>query len=395
MEGAAQAAPSDPESVALRRQALALTYNLDREQAVALLTQAIASHPDDPANHLALASVVWSQLLFRRGSITIDEYLGPPSNSDLARTPPPADVTSVFRTSVAKALELAERRLKTHPNDPEALFHAGLAVGREAAFVATEEGKVGGAFRAAKRAYDTHERVLELDPSRKEAGLIVGTYRYIVATLGLFKRWLAYMVGFGGDRAVAMRLLEECAAHPSDLQAEAQFALLVTYSRENRHDDVLRVLKGLREQFPRNRLLWIETGATLIRANRPAEALPWLNDGWAMLARDTRPRAFGEEATWRYKRGLAFAMLGRGAEARAEADAGAALQASRWVKGRLAAVSGRVEDLAGNRAAALQAYRRAVELCKAGNDPLGVEDAERWIDKPFRGTSVAPGRQYQ
>jgi tetratricopeptide (TPR) repeat protein len=203
------------------------------------------------------------------------------------------------------------------------------------------------------------------------------------------------MVGFGGDRAVAMRLLEECAAHPSDLQAEAQFALLVTYSRENRHDDVLRVLKGLREQFPRNRLLWIETGATLIRANRPAEALPWLNDGWAMLARDTRPRAFGEEATWRYKRGLAFAMLGRGAEARAEADAGAALQASRWVKGRLAAVSGRVEDLAGNRAAALQAYRRAVELCKAGNDPLGVEDAERWIDKPFRGTSVAPGRQYQ
>ena len=55
-------------------------------------------------------------------------------------------------------------------------------------------------FRAARRAYDEHERVLDLDPSRKDAGLIVGTYRYLVSTLSLPMRMMAYVAGFGGGR---------------------------------------------------------------------------------------------------------------------------------------------------------------------------------------------------
>ena len=37
-------------------------------------------------------------------------------------------------------------------------------------------------------------------PQRVDAGLIVGTYRYLVASLVLPARWLAYMAGFGGDK---------------------------------------------------------------------------------------------------------------------------------------------------------------------------------------------------
>ena len=63
-----------------------------------------------------------------------------------------------------------------------------------------------GAFRSAREAYDEHEQVLALEPHRKDAGLIVGTYRYIVATLSLPLRWVAYVAGFGGDRERGMRL---------------------------------------------------------------------------------------------------------------------------------------------------------------------------------------------
>ena len=67
-------------------------------------------------------------------------------------------------------------------------------------------------FRSARRAYDEHERVLALDPSRKDAGLIVGTYRYVVSTLSLPMRMMAYVAGFGGGRDAASGMIEAAAA---------------------------------------------------------------------------------------------------------------------------------------------------------------------------------------
>jgi hypothetical protein len=47
--------------------------------------------------------------------------------------------------------------------------------------------------------------VLSLDPTRKDAGLTVGTYRYIVSTLSVPLRLMAYVAGFGGGRSAASR----------------------------------------------------------------------------------------------------------------------------------------------------------------------------------------------
>ena len=67
-------------------------------------------------------------------------------------------------------------------------------------------------FKAARRAYDEHEKVLLLDGSRKDAGLVVGTYRYVVSTLSLPLRMMAYVVGFGGGRERGIATLQETAA---------------------------------------------------------------------------------------------------------------------------------------------------------------------------------------
>jgi tetratricopeptide (TPR) repeat protein len=234
--------------------------------------------------------------------------------------------------------------------------------------------------------------VMALDARRKDAGLVVGTYRYLVAALSLLERWVAYLAGFGGNKALALRMLEDCADYPSDAQAEARFALLVIYSRENRFDDVLRVLETLRTAYPRNRLLWLETGATMLRAGRPAEALTWIDDGLARLTRDTRTRAFGEESMWYYKRATALTTLGRGSDARADVGKAAALPCQVWVRGRIFTALGHIEDLAGRRSAARAAYARAVELGESVNDDPGVQDARQGLDHPYRGTSAPPTR---
>src|SRR5205814_5056382 len=161
---------------------------------------------------------------------------------------------------------------------------------------ATVEGRVLGSLGPARRAYHEHERVLALDPARKDAGLIVGLYRYAVAALPAPLRLMARLAGFGGGRERGLRMVEEAARYPSDVQSNALFTLILMYNREARYDDALRVIGELQRRYPRNRLLWLEAGHTALRAGRPADAKAALEEGLARLSRDGRPRAAGEDA---------------------------------------------------------------------------------------------------
>ena len=83
-------------------------------------------------------------------------------------------------------------------------IYGGAGLGYLASYIGTIDGKVFGAMKAARRAYSEHEKVLEIDPKRHDAGLVVGTYRYVVATLPLPVRLMAYLVGFGGGTNVGL-----------------------------------------------------------------------------------------------------------------------------------------------------------------------------------------------
>ena len=302
----------------LRSQAFTQAYSLDYADAVSSFDKALALEPNDSATHRARATATWLHIIFRRGSITVDQYLGGASTSDLKLEKPPAADDETFRQHLTRALELAERRLTANPKDVNALYDVGAAVGLQASYAATVEGRVGGAFRAARRAYDLHERVMALDPSRKDAGLIVGTYRYVVATLSLPVRWAAYLAGFGGDKSKGLHMIEEAARYPGDTQVDARFALMLLYNREARFDEALGVVRELMSRFPRNRVLRLEAGATAIRGRQYSEADRLLTAGIDSLPADSRPRAFGEDAMWFYKRGVARLALRRIEPARAD-----------------------------------------------------------------------------
>src|SRR5262249_61013705 len=127
------------------------------------------------------------------------------------RTPPPPGVAAAFNDALERALALARARVAADPHDAAAHFELGAAIGQRASYMATVEGSAMSAFRAARGAYDEHEQVLRLDASRKDAGLIVGTYRYIVASLSMPLRWMAYVAGFAGGREQGLQLVEGAA----------------------------------------------------------------------------------------------------------------------------------------------------------------------------------------
>jgi tetratricopeptide (TPR) repeat protein len=359
--------------MALRARGRELGYNLDHQEALAAFKEAIAADPDDPAPYRLLAAATWITVLFEQGIITVDDYLGQ-ARANISRSAPSAALDTTFHTALQQAVTLSERRLADHPADADAHYQAGAAYGFHASYTATVEGRVLGSLGAARRAYREHERVLELDPQRKDAGMIVGMYRYGVAALPAPLRLMAHLVGFGGGRERGLRMVEDAARYPSDVQPNALFTLIVMYNREARYDDALRVIGELQRRYPRNRLLWLEAGNTALRAGRPADAKAALEEGLARLSHDKRPRAAGEDARWHGAYGTALVALKDVQPAERELRASIAGAGRDWVRGRAHKELGKLADLAGDRTRALDEYRLADRLCRQDRDSVCTDE---------------------
>jgi len=371
------AARANPASDALRARASTHLYDLDHAEALTEFRQAVAADPQDAAAYRGLATSLWLSITFTRGNMTVDDYIGRVTRPTGPPTPPPPQTSAAYKETIDKAIALARQRIAANPNDADAHYQLGAAIGLRASYTATVEGSVVGAFRAAREAYDEHERVLTLEPRRKDAGLIVGTYRYIVAALALPLRWMAYVAGFGGGRERGLHMIEDAAGYDGENQTDARFALVLIYNRERRYNDALAQLALLRDRYPRNRLVWLESGSTSLRAGRAADAERFLSDGIARFAGDRRQRMFGEDALWRYKRGAARTALGRDAEAVTDLRSALAVEGRKWVHGRAHLELGKVALKAGNKAAARLEFQQAIALSEGDNDPGTVEEARR------------------
>src|ERR1043165_2703799 len=163
----ALAAPAhaNPASAALRSKAANATYNLDHDVALATFREAVAADPQDAAAYRGLATSFWLSITFRRGNMTVDDYLGRPNKPTASPLPPPPpEAVAAFRDAIEKAIAIARKGIEANPRDPDAHYQLGAAVGLRASYTATVEGSMLGAFRSAREAYDEHEQVLSLAP---------------------------------------------------------------------------------------------------------------------------------------------------------------------------------------------------------------------------------------
>ena len=372
----------DPVSSAIDA-AFEAAYNLDIPEALATARRAVAMGPDRSTAHRALAAIIWFEILLRRGTVTIDHYLGGSvTRSQLNLPKPPADLDAEFKRELASAIALAEKQLAAQPQDIQAQFDVGAAYALQASYTASVEGSMTAAFKSARRAYDAQETVLTRDPRRTDAGVVVGTYRYVVSALGLPTRLLAYMVGFGGGKERGISLLEAAASHP-ETRVDAKTALMLIYSREGRHAEVERLARELAIEFPRNRLFTLEEGSAAIRAGHAEVAEAALTRGLAFLDTDPRPKMPGERALWLYKRGKARLNQNHPKDALVDLNQALAASPVGWVRGRIHLELGRIADLVGRRPEAVSAYQTAKTVCETSHDPACISEANRLLRQPF------------
>jgi tetratricopeptide (TPR) repeat protein len=197
---------------------------------------------------------------------------------------------------------------------------------------------------------------------------------------------LAYVAGFGGGKEKGLSLIEAVANSGTLSRTDARFALVLLYNREGRFGPAQTQLSELRRAYPRNRLLWLESGATHLRAGKPAEAEAVLSEGMRMLAADTRVRMLGEEGHWRYERGMARVRLRRAADAIADLTDALKHEQLGWVRTRTHLELGKAADLAGDRQRALAEYTRAQQSARTSGDTEAASQARRYKESPYRGT---------
>ena len=353
-------------------------YNLDHADAIRLARSAVALAPDNPRPHRVLATVLWLELLFRQGALTLDYQLSGLARTARARAATPADLDAEIRRELARATALSEASVRRTPANIEAQYEYGAIRALEASYAATVEGSTTSAFGAARHAYDAHERVLDSNPAHASATVTVGSYRYLISGLALPGRMIAYLAGFGGGKEKGIAMLEAARRDPI-AQIDAATALLLIYSREGRHVDALAAAWELQRRFPRNRLFLLEAGAAAVRAGRMEDADASLTRGLTVFAADPRPKMPGELALLRYKRGLA--RLSRSRVDEAATDLNAALDAAPagWIEGRVRLELGRIASIRGANQQAAAEYGRAEQACQAVEDRSCASEAARRI----------------
>src|SRR5262249_39625254 len=141
------AAAANRASDALRARAATEIYSMDRDAALATYRQAVAADPEDAAAYRGVATALWLSITFRRGSMTVDDYIGRVRRGNTTPAPPPPDVAAAFSEAIDKAVALARQRVASNPRDADAHYQVGAALGLLASYTATVEARALGAFR--------------------------------------------------------------------------------------------------------------------------------------------------------------------------------------------------------------------------------------------------------
>jgi tetratricopeptide (TPR) repeat protein len=357
-------------------------YNIEYAEAAADFQRAIQGSPADANLYNHLAETMLFSMMYRCGALESEMVTGGNPFMRQPKMEPSPEEQRLFRSSIQKTLDLTEHTLAAKPNDVDALYARGVAIGFEGTYDYLVRKAWLDSLREVTAARKLHNRVSELDPTRIDARMMQGFHDYVVGSLPLVYRMLGFLAGFHGDREEGIRTLKLVAAQGYYNKVDAQILLGAICRRERRPWEVVPTLEELRQRYPRNFLVLFELSQVYADMGDKNKALAPLDQverlkqsgapGFRALPEERIEFARGNLLFWYSDFDAAIATLER-ATAHAEVlDPNSGPSA--WLR------LGQCYDIRGRRDAALRAYRKAIDFTPDG-DP--AKEARRYIDTPF------------
>jgi tetratricopeptide (TPR) repeat protein len=357
-------------------------YNVEYPEAIALFKKAVEASPDDPNRYNHLAEAVLFGMMNRAGALESQMVTGGNSFLRQPKMEPTPEEQELFATCLQKVLEITGRTLEEDPNDVDALYAQGVAIGFRSTYNYLVKKSWLDSLRDATSARKLHNRVLELDPSRVDAHMMQGMHDYLIGSLPMVYKMLGFLAGFHGDKDQGIRELKLVAENGVFNKVDAEILLSVIYRRERRPWEAIPALESLHARFPRNFLVLFELSQMYadmgdrVKALAPLDQIEKLKrtgaPGFRTLPEARIEFARGNLLFWFKQFDAAIRQLEQSTSQAELLDPNSGPSA--WLR------LGQCYDIKGRRNDAVLCYERAVAFTPSG-DP--AKEARKYIDSAF------------
>jgi len=231
-----------------------LLYGLKPREARAQFAAWQKSHPQDPLGYASEAASYLFEECYRQGVLTSDFFLD--DERFLGKIPLKADphLRAAFFASEKQTQDLAQLRLRTNPDDPNALFAMSLSLGMQADYASLIDKRQLDSLKRIREADTYSKRLLRVAPDAADAYLGLGTANYIIGSLPGAKKFFLGFAGIHGDKKRGIQQLETAATHGHYLRPFAKILLALTALREKKREVARVQFTELVAEFPENTL---------------------------------------------------------------------------------------------------------------------------------------------
>jgi hypothetical protein len=227
-------------------------YELKFGEARAAIAAYQRTQPEDPLAAAAEAASYLFEEFDRQGVLTSSFFLNDRKLLGGIEGRPDPKRRTAFLDANRRARLMAEHRLKSTPEDADALFVLALADGMQGNFIALIEKRQLASLSLIKSAEKQAGRLLQVKRDAADAYVALGAANYIIGCLPMYKRVFLWFRGYQGDRRRGMDQLKTAASRGHYLRPLAKTMLALASEREHQFDQAVSLLEDLNREFPDN-----------------------------------------------------------------------------------------------------------------------------------------------
>ncbi len=212
------------------------------------------SHPEDPLGSASDAASYLFEECYRQGVLTSEFFLD--DKRFLGKIPlkPDPNLRAAFFAEDKQAQDLAQLRLKTNPDDPNALFAMTLSLGMQANYASLIDKRQLDSLKKVREADVYAKKLLMVAPDAADAYLGLGMANYFIGSLPGPKKFFLSFAGIHGNRDAGIQQLQIAADRGHYLRPFAKILLALAALREQKTEVARSQLKDLVAEFPENAL---------------------------------------------------------------------------------------------------------------------------------------------
>jgi hypothetical protein len=235
-----------------------LLYAQKFTEARAIFVSWELDHPEEPFGEIGVAASYLFEELYRQNVLSSDFFLNEKRFLHGIDGRPDALRMNNFRGALERARVLSKERMKSSPQDPEALFSLTLASGMESDADAILEKKHLDGLKRMKEANEYAKQLLAQHPDADDVYVALGAANYTIGSLNAGRRFALWFGGIHGDKKLGMEQLGRTAESGRYLQPFAKILLALAARREKQNVLAQRLFHELNEEFPSNQLFAAE-----------------------------------------------------------------------------------------------------------------------------------------